>query len=77
LGYRVLKAHDGTSALRLLEPQDGTVDLLFTDVVLPGGMTGAVVAAQARLLRPDLTVLFTTRYARSAIVHHGWIPALS
>ena len=70
LGYRVLEAHDGPSALRLLERQPH-VDLLFTDVVLPGGMTGAQVAAQARDLRPDLKVLFTTGYARNAIIHHG------
>jgi CheY-like chemotaxis protein len=71
LGYRVLEAHDGPSALRLLERQEGRVDLLFTDVVLPGGMTGAVLAEQARSLRPELKVLFTTGYARNAIVHHG------
>jgi CheY-like chemotaxis protein len=47
------------------------VDLLFSDVVLPGGMTGADVAAKARVLRPDLKVLFTTGYARNAIIHHG------
>ncbi|HYG26808.1 MAG TPA: ATP-binding protein [Caulobacteraceae bacterium] len=70
LGYRVLEAHDGPSALRLLERQ-ARVDLLFTDVVLPGGMTGAVVAAAAKELRPDLKVLFTTGYARNAIIHHG------
>jgi signal transduction histidine kinase len=70
LGYRVLEAHDGPSALRLLERQP-KVDLLFSDVVLPGGMTGAQVAAQARTLRPDLKVLFTTGYARNAIIHHG------
>jgi PAS domain S-box-containing protein len=71
LGYRVLEAHDGPSALRLLERQEGKVDLLFTDVVLPSGMTGAVLATEARALRPDLRVLFTTGYARNAIVHHG------
>jgi len=70
LGYRVVEAHDGLSALRLLERQL-RVDLLFTDVVLPGGMTGAQVAAQARGMRPDLRVLFTTGYARNAIIHHG------
>jgi PAS domain S-box-containing protein len=70
LGYRVVEAHDGPSALRLLERQT-RVDLLFTDVVLPGGMTGAQVAAQARELRPGLKVLFTTGYARNAIVHQG------
>jgi CheY-like chemotaxis protein len=70
LGYRVIEAHDGPSALRLLERQF-RVDLLFTDVVLPGGMTGAQVAAQARGAKPELKVLFTTGYARNAIVHNG------
>ena len=69
LGYQVLEASDGESALRILK--DGAkVDLLFTDVVLPE-MTGAVLAKQAHALRPDLKVLFTTGYARNAIVHHG------
>ena len=70
LGYRVIEAPDGPSALRLLESKT-PVDLLFTDVVLPGGMTGAQLAAQARGLRPGLKVLFTTGYARNAIFHHG------
>ncbi|MBV9881389.1 MAG: PAS domain S-box protein [Sphingomonadaceae bacterium] len=71
LGYRVLEAHDAPAALRLLARQEGKVDLLFTDVVLPGGMTGAELAREARALRPDLRILFTTGYARNAIVHHG------
>ena len=70
LGYRVIEAHDGPAALRLLE-REPRVDLLFTDVVLPGGLTGAQVAAQAKTLRPALKVLFTTGYARNAIIHHG------
>jgi PAS domain S-box-containing protein len=70
LGYRVLEAHDGVNALRILDQQP-QVNLLFTDVVLPGGMTGAQVAAQARAARPSLKVLFTTGYARNAIIHHG------
>jgi PAS domain S-box-containing protein len=70
LGYRVLEAHDGPAALRVLD-QYARVDILFTDVVLPGGMTGAQVAAHARALRPKLKVLFTTGYARNAIIHHG------
>jgi PAS domain S-box-containing protein len=70
LGYRVLEAHDGPSALRLLERQS-RVDLLFTDVVLPGGMTGAQVASQVRALRPEMKILFTTGYARNAIIHQG------
>ena len=72
LGYRVLEAHDGPSALRLVERQDvGRIDLLFTDVVLPGGMNGEQVAARARAVLPGVKVLFTTGYARNAIVHHG------
>jgi PAS domain S-box-containing protein len=71
LGYRVLEAHDGPSAMRLLERQGGEVDLLFTDVVLPSGMMGNKLAEQARALCPKLKVLFTTGYARNAIVHHG------
>ncbi len=70
LGYRVIEAPDGPSALQLLHDQ-GPIDLLFTDVVLPGGMTGADLAARARALRPGLKVLFTTGYARNAIFHHG------
>lgn len=70
LGYRTIEAPDGPSAVRLLETQTH-VDLLFTDVVLPRGMSGAQVAARARELRPGLKVLFTTGYARNAIFHHG------
>jgi PAS domain S-box-containing protein len=70
IGYRVIEAHDGPSALRLLERQP-RVDLLFSDVVLPGGLTGKQVSEQARALRPGLKVLFTTGYARNAIIHHG------
>ncbi len=70
LGYRVIDAPDGPAALQLLESQT-TIDLLFTDVILPGGMTGAQLAAQAHALRPRLKVLFTTGYARNAIFHHG------
>jgi PAS domain S-box-containing protein len=70
LGYRILEAADGESAVRILEG-DARIDLLFTDVVLPGGMTGADVARAARAARPTLKVLFTTGYARNAIIHHG------
>jgi PAS domain S-box-containing protein len=74
LGYRVLEAHDGPSALRLLQRQS-RVDLLFTDVVLPGGLNGADLSRAARALKPGLRVLFTTGYARDAIVHHGRLDA--
>jgi PAS domain S-box-containing protein len=74
LGYRVLEAPDGPSSLQMLE-RNAHIDLLFTDVVLPGGMTGAQLAAQARGRWPKLKVLFTTGYARNAIVHHGRLDA--
>ena len=70
LGYRVLQAADGPSALRLLR-REAHVDLLFTDVVLPNGLTGAQVANEARDIQPGIKVLFTTGYARNAIVHNG------
>ena len=74
LGYRVIEASDGPTALRLLRRQ-AHVDLLFTDVVLPGGMTGAQVAAEAQAIQPGLKILFTTGYARNAIVHNGRLDA--
>jgi PAS domain S-box-containing protein len=74
LGYRVLEASDGVSALNIIRRQlqlKSRIDLLFTDVVLPKGMTGAQIAREAGELIPDLKVLFTTGYARNAIFHHG------
>ena len=71
LGYRVIEAGDGPAALAALDAEREAIDLLVTDVVLPGGMTGAVLAAEAHAKRPDLRILFTTGYARNAIVHHG------
>jgi CheY-like chemotaxis protein len=70
LGYTVLQAPDGQAALRLLE--DATnVRLLFTDVGLPGGMNGRQLADEVQRRFPGLKVLFTTGYARNAIVHQG------
>lgn len=70
LGYGVLKAADGPAALRLLADYPQT-RLLFTDVGLPGGLNGRQLADTAREMRPDLRVLYTTGYARNAIVHNG------
>jgi CheY-like chemotaxis protein len=70
LNYRVLSAHDAVSALGLIEASDIRIDLLLTDVVLPG-MNGRQLAEQAKNRRPELQVLFTTGYSRNAIVHHG------
>jgi signal transduction histidine kinase len=70
LGYRVLEAPNGPSALEILERQP-EVALLFTDVGLPGGMNGRQLAEEACRRRPGLRVLFTTGYAKNAIVHEG------
>ncbi|MGC9957453.1 CHASE3 domain-containing protein [Roseiarcus sp.] len=70
LGYSVLTARNGAEALAQLKGGK-RVDILFTDVVLPQGMNGRMVAVEALALRPALPVLFTTGYARNAIVHNG------
>lgn len=69
-GYRVLDADDGPSGLKVLGQID-RVDLLITDVGLPGGMNGRQVADAARAQRPDLKVLFVTGYAENAAVGNG------
>ena len=74
LGYRVETAPQASTALTLLET-DTPFDLLFTDVVLPGGMNGRQLAERARELRPHLRVLFATGYTRNAIIHHGRLDA--
>ncbi len=66
LGYVVLEAEDGPAALRLLRP-GARVDLLVSDVGLPGGMNGRQVADGARELRPGLPALFITGYAGAAL----------
>ena len=69
LGYQVVAVVDGPRALEALAA--GAFNLLFTDVVLPGGMNGRQLADKARALRPDLPVLFTSGYAEDVIVHQG------
>ncbi|HUD60522.1 MAG TPA: response regulator [Acetobacteraceae bacterium] len=64
LGYQVSEAASGPAALAILR-NDDNFDLLFTDVVMPGGMTGYQLAAVAQKLHPRLRVLFTTGYARA------------
>ena len=69
-GYVALEAADGAAGLRILET-DARIDLLITDVGLPGGMNGRQVADAARRLRPGLKVLFITGYAENAVLSHG------
>lgn len=70
LGYRVLHAADGESGLQILK--DGArIDLLFTDVVMPGSITGPELAVQAKLVQPNLAILFTSGYMRDALTTDG------
>jgi PAS domain S-box-containing protein len=69
-GYRVLTARDGPTGLQVLN-SDTRVDLLVTDVGLPGGLNGRQVADAARVQRPSLKVLFVTGYADTADVGNG------
>ncbi|KJV31279.1 response regulator [Luteibacter yeojuensis] len=64
VGYRVLEAHDGPAALRLLERSDVTVDMLFSDIVMPA-MSGWDLAQKARQIHPHLRVLFASGYPRN------------
>jgi CheY-like chemotaxis protein len=73
LGYRVLEAEGAASALRLLD-EHAEIALLFTDVVMPD-VNGRKLADEARRLRPELKVLFTTGYTRNAVVHNGVLDA--
>ena len=70
LGYVAVEAADGAAGLRVLQ-SDIRIDLLVTDVGLPGGMNGRQVADAARDLRPGLKVLFITGYAENAVVGNG------
>jgi signal transduction histidine kinase/CheY-like chemotaxis protein len=70
MGYKVLQAADAEEALAILR-SDAKIDLLFTDVVLPGGMNGRQLADAASAERPKLRMLYTTGYTRNAIVHNG------
>jgi PAS domain S-box-containing protein len=69
LGYQVIEAADPEEALHLL--QANKVDLLFTDVVMPGSMTAQQMVEAALRLRPSIEVLFTSGYTQNAVIHHG------
>jgi signal transduction histidine kinase/CheY-like chemotaxis protein len=74
LGYKTLMASSGAAALALVD--DGAVfDLLFTDVIMPGGMNGRQLADAVMQRRPRMKVLYTSGYTENAIVHHGRLDA--
>ena len=74
LGYTVLKAEDGESALAVLQ-SGAQIDLLFTDVIMPGPVRSTDMARMAREMQPDIAVLFTSGYAQDVIVHEGRLDA--
>jgi CheY-like chemotaxis protein len=70
LGYTAIEAADGAGGLKVLQ-SDARIDLLVTDVGLPGGMNGRQLADAGRVLRAKLKVLFITGYAENAVLGHG------
>ena len=74
LGYRVVEARDAATALTLLETEPDLA-LLFTDVVLPGGMSGRALSEELLRRRPGTPVLLTTGYTLNAALHHGRLDA--
>jgi PAS domain S-box-containing protein len=72
LGYKVIEAQDGNSALKVIDG-GAAIDVLFTDVVMPGGMTGLDLAREARKRRPALKVLFTSGYSDPAVAKGGML----
>jgi PAS domain S-box-containing protein len=72
LGYRVVEAENGPAALELLNAR-ADIDLLFTDVVMPGGMKGSELAREALKRRPGLKVLYTSGYTENGAFHGGMV----
>ena len=70
MGYQTLFAADGPAALALVE-QGAAFDLLFTDVIMPGGMNGRQLVDAVRKRRPDVRVLYTSGYSETALAHEG------
>ena len=70
LGYQTLSAANGVEALAIVD-SGAAFDLLFTDIIMPGGLNGRQLAAEVASRRPSLRVLFTSGYTENAIIHHG------
>jgi len=74
LGYRVIEADDGVDALGQLDRGGGRIDLLMTDVVMPG-MNGRELARLATARHPGVSVLYASGYTENVVVHHGIVDA--
>jgi CheY-like chemotaxis protein len=74
LGYDTLVASNATEALVIINGSEH-IDLLFTDVIIPGGMNGRQLAIEAQKRRAGLKILYTSGYTENAIVHHGRLDA--
>jgi signal transduction histidine kinase len=74
LGYHTLAASNTAEALAIINGPE-RFDLLFTDVIIPGGMNGRQLATEAKTRRPGLKILYTSGYTENAIVHHGRLDA--
>ena len=70
LGYATLSASSGAEAIAVIDAGK-PIDLLFTDVIMPGNMNGRELAEEALKRRPEIRVLFTSGYTENAIIHHG------
>jgi CheY-like chemotaxis protein len=70
LGYRTLAAGNASEALTIIDNGE-EIDLLFTDVVMPGSINGRQLAIEALNRRPSLKVLYTSGYTKNAMIHHG------
>jgi CheY-like chemotaxis protein len=68
-GYDIVEAENGEEAVRCLQ-ENGPFHLLFTDIVLPGGMNGVEIAKEAKRLLPDIKILYTTGYADTAVIEN-------
>lgn len=72
-GYDVIEASNGDEAIKIFEERKGVIDLIFTDIMMPGEINGINLAARALVLKPDVDILFTTGYTTETMPDYGLI----